>query len=458
MVAERQLSAIRGDKHERRAFDYFFRRISPVLSGALDAEFWRALVLQLSRSEPVMWYAVIAISSLFEHPQYSAAPPSECRYKPAVTDPHHRQALEWYNRSMSHFRNGMQQGSRTPSSALLSCILFICIELLQDNVAEAVALYKKGVMVLSSWSSSRDSGSYNSLGPSLVEDIIAPIFVRIGIRAGLGGQGLPQNVVDHGSDLSSLLDARARLYVLAADCHAFILLATSRKRTPGLDANAMSALITQQQDLESKLFQWQATFSKSIIAPGRARTLNETGLSSILLMVYGHLFIWLSTCLSLYESSFDHHLRLFETIVDHAEIGIASTASPDGSQPPFTFEIGVIPPLFFVSIKCRHPKLRRRAVSLLKKGPNMENIWKSIPTAKVAEKIIKLEEDGSGHNVSSDWPPTGDIFPDESNRIHDQKTVEAVGQDGKQSTLLSFARYHQNSNGQWQRTEHLASL
>jgi hypothetical protein len=170
------------------------------------------------------------------------------------------------------------------------------------------------------------------------------------------------------------------------------------------------------------------------------------------------LFIWLSTCLILYESSFDHHLRLFETIVDHAEIGIASTASPDGSQPPFTFEIGVIPPLFFVSIRYRHAKLRRRAVSLLQKAPNMENIWKSIPTAKVAGKIIQLEEDGSGRNVSSDWPPTGDIFPDESNRIHDQKTVEVVGRDGKQSTFFIFTRYHQNPNGQWQRMEHLASL
>jgi hypothetical protein len=58
--------------------------------------------------------------------------------------------------------------------------------------------------------------------------------------------------------------------------------------------------------------------------------------------------------------------------------------------------MGVIPPLYFIAIKCRHPTIRRRALSLLKKASLRESPWRAVPTARVIEKIIVLEEESHG--------------------------------------------------------------
>jgi hypothetical protein len=35
----------------------------------------------------------------------------------------------------------------------------------------------------------------------------------------------------------------------------------------------------------------------------------------------------------------------------------------------FTFDIAIIPPLFITAIMCRHPRIRRQAIELLRVNP-----------------------------------------------------------------------------------------
>jgi hypothetical protein len=51
-------------------------------------------------------------------------------------------------------------------------------------------------------------------------------------------------------------------------------------------------------------------------------------------------------------------------------------------------------PLFWVAIKCRDPRTRRRAVSLLYLIRHQEGPWTSIAAAKAAELVISIEEEG----------------------------------------------------------------
>lgn len=66
-------------------------------------------------------------------------------------------------------------------------------------------------------------------------------------------------------------------------------------------------------------------------------------------------------------------------------------ASAD-QQPQFYMEIGILPALFFLSAKCRDPEVRRRAIDIMQSNHIQEGIWNSEMAAKVAKRVIALEE------------------------------------------------------------------
>jgi hypothetical protein len=86
--------------------------------------------------------------------------------------------------------------------------------------------------------------------------------------------------------------------------------------------------------------------------------------------------------------------------------------------PHFTFEIGLIPPLYFTAINCRHLLLRRKAVALLRQGSRREGLRDAEPMARVAERVIKLEE----NNLEAGT----DGWPEEKGRIHDVAISQRV--------------------------------
>ncbi len=63
--------------------------------------------------------------------------------------------------------------------------------------------------------------------------------------------------------------------------------------------------------------------------------------------------------------------------------------------------------------KCRHPVIRRKAVALLYSSPRQEGVWDSILTARVAERLIGIEEAGLGKVTRCedipDWARISDV-------------------------------------------------
>jgi hypothetical protein len=58
----------------------------------------------------------------------------------------------------------------------------------------------------------------------------------------------------------------------------------------------------------------------------------------------------------------------------------------------FNIDTGIIPPLYFVAVKCRHSLIRRRAIACLNVTERQEGIWNSRLTARVAERVMEIEE------------------------------------------------------------------
>ncbi|KAJ9623400.1 hypothetical protein H2203_005659 [Taxawa tesnikishii (nom. ined.)] len=98
----------------------------------------------------------------------------------------------------------------------------------------------------------------------------------------------------------------------------------------------------------------------------------------------------------------DAYLPLFKENVSLAatavgvsldELDDLSTPSPP-KAPCFSLDIGIVGPLFALARKCRHPLIRRQAIKLLRAAPRQEGFWDGMMAARVAERVVELEEEG----------------------------------------------------------------
>ena len=100
----------------------------------------------------------------------------------------------------------------------------------------------------------------------------------------------------------------------------------------------------------------------------------------------------------------DHLRRECEEIVDLATAVVSphNYESSSSSQKPVLFmDMNIVSPLFNIAHRCRDPIVRRRAIALLYSAPRQEGLWHSVLTARVAEKIMQIEEAGLGEVKSS---------------------------------------------------------
>lgn len=177
------LSVYPSGQRERRAFEYYFHRAAPALAGEVDSIFWRGTVLQICRSEPAIWDAIIALSALYERPPISDCPPfSLLAMAPVAREPRHLEALSWYSRSLESLQKRLLEPTLDPTVVLLSCLLFITIELLQGNMSAAVTLYRQGMNIVAN--DALVAGAHRSTMPSgEFRTVIAPVFARMGTLA-----------------------------------------------------------------------------------------------------------------------------------------------------------------------------------------------------------------------------------------------------------------------------------
>ena len=90
----------------------------------------------------------------------------------------------------------------------------------------------------------------------------------------------------------------------------------------------------------------------------------------------------------------DKYDPMFEKIVDLAQsvLLISSSSSTPTSVNYFTLDMAIVGPLYDVARSCRDPHIRRKAISLLRKYPRQEGLWDGVLAARVAERIMVIEE------------------------------------------------------------------
>ncbi|KAJ5756377.1 hypothetical protein N7533_005920 [Penicillium manginii] len=364
----------------------------------MSIDFWTTVVPQICRSEPAVWDAMIAISALFEHPDQCLdfTYLRNCHKRSEPLNKVQQEALSWYSRSISSISSQISGRGADPYIALISCILFICIETIQGRVEEALQLYRQGVSLILDLRVQISHGMVSTSKITLLEDTIVPLFLRLcAVSLSISGvqpcELYTVAKIDMPAVFSSVDSARLVIANIYTAAQLFEHEATKHAGAVGRDAAISQEMLDQQQSLKDRLHNWYRAYM-AICQNLHARAAMSITVEPMLLMYHAALFIFVSECLARHEKVYDNHLAGFTTIVEQASLALASTTGPNGAQPPFTFEMGVGMPLFLTVMKCRDPILRRRALDLLRQAPPMQGFFKCTPVAHLSENFMNLEE------------------------------------------------------------------
>lgn len=397
---------------EKRAF-YFFQHVTaPCISGDFDAVFWRSVVLQVAQAEPAVRHAVLAVSTLHEGLTQGTIVQS--------TDGCLTQsfALQQYNKAIARLLDQINNPPTKPLASLLTCVLFVCIEFLQGKNKASLIHLEQGRQLLT-----RLDERYNGPEMECILRHIVPLYTRLSLTSFLFG-GTPLQLPDSLKSRGEIPDTFSSMDHLRYFMHEFMEQAfrfTHRARpvknsSDSISQEAMQLLEVEQDRLLCRLAKFNVAFSlfqASRSKPGPDNTL-------LVLQMYLHAqYIWISTALSSSEVAYDNYLAQFAAIVPLAAAYIDFETSPQNQPvfPPqksgsaagpiypfsglnqklpgsnFTFETHIIPPLYYVATKCRHPLIRRSALDLLRRDPfRRENLWRASVMGSLAGHVVSLEE------------------------------------------------------------------
>jgi len=399
---------------EKRSFHFFQHVTAPSLSGDLDGVFWRVLVLQICQREAAVRHAVLAVSSLHEGLLQGPV-------NPYADDANPKQsfALQQYNKAIACLLDQMNDPISKPMGPLLTCVLFVCIEFMQSKDKESLIHLEQGRQILS-----RLERRAESRDPEIevIKQHLVPMYTRLSMTSFLfGGTPVPipqslKTVRDIPVVIESLQEMRYALHDFIDRVLRFTQRSRPAKYSSSVPPEVMRSFETEQQHLLSQLAKLNISFS--LYQATRPAEAAQT--TSVVLQIYLHTTkIWISTALSKFELAYDDHLDSFSAIVPLAAGIINAEASsaqnqarraqasaaqsslngtpPREGRPPnssiFAFETHVIPALYFVATKCRHPLVRHAALSLLKRNPSRrENLWRADVIGGIAAHVVNVEE------------------------------------------------------------------
>ena len=180
---------------EARGFEFFRQNTAQGVSGYFPSSLWHRLVLQMCHREPTVLHAVTAIGSL--HQGQTLVHAHDASGGQAV-----RFGLEQYSRAISRLQARLQD-LNDPSVrevALLSCALFICIELLGGQQELALCHLRNGLRILSEMPEGRvyapEMGNALCLqpDPSSMTGHLNETFTRLDYQATFFSKHSPQGI------------------------------------------------------------------------------------------------------------------------------------------------------------------------------------------------------------------------------------------------------------------------
>lgn len=281
---------------------------------------------------------------------------------------------------------------------LMTCVLFVCIEVMQGKDKEALLHLEKGRHILGQLA--RGGALDDAADPEMavVRQHLVPLYTRLNMTSFLFGGNpvvLPTSLLQAGDPVP---DTPPSIYSLRCTPFDFVDAVLRLNQQARRFRYAPSASCKGWRSLEAEQKRLDGQLARLRVAQTLFRVSQSTGggasasLSTVMALFEIHLCIaniWLATALARSEMVFDAHLATFSSIVSPAAAildaehqrqpksggyqyhshssGRGRRRAQTAPSPPavFMLETRVIPALYYVVTKCRHPLVRRAALGLL---------------------------------------------------------------------------------------------
>lgn len=400
-----------------RGFDFFHHSLATKLDGQFDSKFWSRLVLQLSHSEPSIRHAVSAISVIYQDFELSLRNPA------GYVNANPKAQREW-DKAIKSLAARIQTHPDSHLVPLTCCLLFTCIEFLGGKIMSAMVHVQNGINILAALR--RNNSSASSPGSNLsssdleaIDDHIVPMFLGLNVLCSLAGTMTPPTYAptpQEDSPHEDLAHSRRRFLVISDTCIRFIN--KSQRKMPLFD---MDHLI-EQFKLQKRLGAWRSQLDELVPRMQAAGNPVKEDALNLLLAHYKVLYIWMQVCTTAGEMATDSHHADFEEVVYHAE----QTVKPMATPQLLSFDIQILGLLYYATLKCRHPVLRRRALELIKLAPRREGLWNAHYAYVTAKRVIELEEKVLNEQGLPDETSRLYAFPmpDDSSRVNNPGEVD----------------------------------
>jgi hypothetical protein len=406
-------SNIDADAQERRGFHFFCSRTAGEISGYLPSEFWDTLLLQASHTDPAILHAVIALGSLHEIYEVHS---SRCLEDGEALDK--RQfALQQSNKAISHLSSQLSM-SALPSGEviLICCLLFICLETFQGDYGAALTHLNSGLRILGSLihedqyttSPASRTSCHNR---AFVESAITPLFIQLDLQAStylntrqvnykliakdveaVVGPPIPTAFTTLEEAQKSLL---SQLHWMLHYEHEAWQRLHEAKDNPNSDTDSLlNVFLAAQADHRAKLELWLQTLNAFLTNYSVKMGSKELRGAVVLKIHHITCRVLLEATTYDHETGFDDLTDEFARIVALAEtLSNISSATPGSStRPAYSFDMGILPPLYYTAVRCRDPIIRRKALALLSASPRREGVWDSMVLAAIVRWVIGEEE------------------------------------------------------------------
>ncbi|KAJ1329921.1 fungal specific transcription factor domain-containing protein [Microdochium nivale] len=392
---------------------------------------WRNTLLYFSQTVPAVRHAALALA-LIQRGHHAPARLNSARPR-GIDD---GSALSHYNRAIQlllaynqHYSS--DKDTEATAVTLLACYLFICFDHLAGNQVQSSRHLRGGIELLRhefrkiGSTSSRPVDSYHyRQGVSSVKSLLAQVtrqFRRLDLQIAtyavdwvpldletpqtpaLPG---PSPLIQYDPYGSSHGESAFRSLDYAADELQVLLAKAMKLRVVtgrwSLLPEAQMPCPIQISVLKTELEGWLARFERMPLEA--AATIETRRIADLLRLQYTLVWVHLCSHGPSWEMEYDRFLPEFVRCVALADSIVAAYDDDFSVLLPsvFTPELGIVPVLYMVGAKCRHPKIRREAVRVLRWRHVREAVWDSLITARVVELMIEVEEEEAGSGAISE--------------------------------------------------------
>ena len=417
-----------GNEDDVEHFDWIRHYATIKIPGTFRSRFWTTLVLQISMSEPAVLHALLALSSYHRQCICHSHPQSVVQGR--SLNNMEQFALQHYNRAIRTLLQPAFSVHTYVSSriTLIVCLVFVSIDLLRGHFTAAQQQLHSGLELLAKVRSHCDMLVSQSCTPT---DIwILEMFCRFRTHMEffylLSGNltvttfsdfelqtTVPGFVSINGAwlGLDRIFDRIVNLCRLVPPLKPL--------SSPAVESGAILRI---QQDIQRDLASWLHTL-EALREGSQSYDQATDAATAIKLLQDYHTVATIMVNVSLcpgQEEKYDEQthlfLRLIRSMADSAasaqnNLHASYVVRHNVTRHLSIIDLGWLPILYYVAVKCRISRIRSQAVKLMEFAPHQEGIWDSGIMACICRKVIEIEQGDFSDNVDFHGAPVITSYP-----------------------------------------------